>query len=54
MILAVDGQEVLDRRTLYRLLWAHRPGDEVTLRIVRGKELSTVTVASGDAEEFFA
>jgi S1-C subfamily serine protease len=54
VILAVDGKDVADRRSLYRLLWAHRPGEAVTLKIFRGKELHTVTVASGDVEEFFA
>jgi S1-C subfamily serine protease len=54
VILAVDGQDVSDRRSLYRLLWTHRPGESVTLKLIRGKELHTVTVASGDAEEFFA
>jgi len=32
VILAVDGDEVRDRRTFYQLLWRRRPGDEVTLR----------------------
>jgi len=54
VVVAVDGHEVPDRRSLYRLLWNHRPGEEVTLRILRGKEMRTLTVASGDAEEFFA
>lgn len=54
VILSIDGQDVSDRRSLYRLLWTHRPGEQVVLRIIRGKELRTITVASGDAEEFFA
>jgi S1-C subfamily serine protease len=54
VVVGVDGQEVLDRRMLYRLLWAHRPGEPVDLRIVRGKDQRTVTVASGDVERFFA
>jgi S1-C subfamily serine protease len=53
VILAVDGQEVGDRRSLYRLLWTHRSGEAITLKIFRGRELRTVTVASGDVEEFF-
>jgi len=53
VILAVDGQDVGDRRSLYRLLWTHRPGEAVTLKIFRGREMRTVTVASGDVEEFF-
>src|SRR5437879_10984295 len=53
VILAVDGQDVGDRRSLYRLLLTHRPGEAVTLKIFRGREMCTVTVASGDVEEFF-
>ncbi len=54
VILAVDGDEVRDRRTFYELLWRRRPGDEVTLRVFRGRQEQTVRVASGDVEEFFA
>jgi S1-C subfamily serine protease len=54
VVLAVDGQGVPDRATLYRRLWTHRPGEPVTLKVVRGKSVHTITVASGDAEEFFA
>ncbi len=54
VILAVDGQDIADRRSLYRLLWARSPGDDVALRVFRGKEVRTVTVACGDVEEFFA
>ena len=54
VILQADGKDVADRASLYRLLWAHRPGESVTLRIFRGRELRTVVVALGDVEEFFA
>jgi S1-C subfamily serine protease len=54
VILAVDDQDISDRRSLYEHLWSHRPGEPVTLRIYRDKELCTVTVATGDAEQFFA
>ncbi len=54
VVLAVDGQDVPDRATLYRRLWTHRPGEPITLKVVRGKSVHTFTVASGDAEEFFA
>jgi S1-C subfamily serine protease len=53
VVLSVDGQDVSDRRSLYHLLWAHRPGEAVVLKVFRGRELRVVTVASGDAEEFF-
>ena len=54
VILAVGTRDVADRRSLYRLVWAHRPGEQVTLKIFRGRELHTVTVASGNVEKFFA
>jgi serine protease Do len=54
VILAVDEQEIADRRSLYRLLWTHQPGESVALKIFRGREMRTVTVASGDVEDFFA
>ncbi len=54
VVLAVDGQDVGDRRSLYRLLWTHRPGEPVALKIFRGRETQTITVASGDVEKFFS
>src|SRR5262245_2531896 len=54
VILAVDDQPVGDRRSLYRLLWAHGSGDHVTLKIFRGREQHTISVTAGDVEEFFA
>jgi S1-C subfamily serine protease len=53
VVLAVDGRDVGDRRSLYRQLWTHQPGEPVTLKIFRGREMQTVTVASGDVEKFF-
>jgi len=54
VILAIDGEDVGDRRSLYRRLWTHPAGDPVTLKIFRGRETKTVTVASGDVEKFFS
>jgi S1-C subfamily serine protease len=54
VILSVGGRDVSDRRSLYHLVWTHRPGDQVTLKVFRGRELLTVTVASGNVEKFFA
>ncbi|MFN8543719.1 MAG: S1C family serine protease [Candidatus Binatia bacterium] len=54
VILAVDGQDVADRATLYRRLWARRPGESVTLRVHRGRTETDVTFACGDVAEFFA
>jgi len=54
VIVAVDGHDVADRRSLYRLFWAHRPGEPIRLEVVRGKDRHVITVESGNAEEFFS
>ncbi len=54
VILAIDGQDIADRRQLYRHLWTHRPGEQVVLKVFRGQQPRLITIASGDAEEFFS
>ena len=54
VVLAVDGRRISGRHELYRLLWTHQAGDQVTFRVFRNNEVKQVSVASGNAEEFFA
>ena len=54
VILAVDGRDVGDRASMYRQVWRRQPGEPVTLKVFRGNEARLVTIASGDAVEFFA
>ncbi len=54
VVLAVDGHEITDRATLYRRLWARQPGEPLRLKIHRGREVVSVTVASGDVAAYFA
>ena len=54
VIAAVDGEKVVDRGQLYRLLWQRTPGATVSLGVVRGKQRLTVGVRAGDVVEFFA
>jgi S1-C subfamily serine protease len=54
VILGVDDREVPDRATLYRYMWTRSPGEPVALRIYRGNQPRTVTIAAGDVVEFFA
>lgn len=53
VILAIDGQEVSDRRQLYNQLWSHRAGETVSFRIFRNNAVRTIQVVSGNVEEFF-
>ena len=54
VILGVDGREVPDRATLYRYLAGREPGQPVAVRIYRGNQAHTVTIAAGDVVSFFS
>jgi len=54
VIATVDGDKVVDRAHLYRLLWQREPGSAVRLGVVRGRQRVAVEVSSGDVVEFFA
>lgn len=54
IVLAVDDARVQTRREFYERLWEHRAGDDVRLQVFRDESISTMRVASGDVEEFFA
>jgi S1-C subfamily serine protease len=54
VVASVDGEKVLDRGQLYRLVWQRAPGAAVSLGILRGKQRLTVAVHAGDVVEFFA
>lgn len=54
VVLMVNDQRIERRGALYDALWRHRPGERVQLRIYRDKEVRTLSVELGDAEEFFA
>jgi len=53
VLLAIDGQEVSDRRQMYELLWSRRAGEAVAFRIFRNNAVRTVAVVSGNVEEFY-
>jgi serine protease Do len=53
LVVQVGEKQISDRAELYELIWEHDPGDIIELGIYREGSLSTVRVASGDAEDFF-
>ena len=53
VILALDGQEVFDRRKMYEQLWSRRAGESIAFRIFRNNAVRTIAVVSGNAEEFY-
>ena len=53
-MLALDDSELEDRADLYHLLWMHKPGDTVCLRVQREGEILDLPVVTGDAEDYFS
>jgi S1-C subfamily serine protease len=53
VVLAIDGQEITDRSTLYAQLWSRRAGETVLFRVFRNNAVRTIPVISGNVEEFF-
>ncbi len=47
MLVALNGKEALDRKTFDALLAVHEPGDEVTIKIRRGKSYLEKTLILG-------
>lgn len=53
ILLSINGQEVIDRPDLYRRLWQHRAGAEITLGILRDGTARTMPIRSQDRAIFF-
>jgi S1-C subfamily serine protease len=53
VILAIDGEEVSDRRKMYEYLWSHRAGESLAFRVFRNNAIRTIAVISGNVEEFY-
>jgi S1-C subfamily serine protease len=53
IIVAVDQKEVSSRPELYREIWKRRPGERISLRILRDDGSLTVEVVGGDRSEFY-
>lgn len=48
IITAVDDTQIVDESTLAQALSTHKPGDKITLTVLRGTAQSTVTVTLGE------
>jgi S1-C subfamily serine protease len=52
-VLAVDNQDISDRRKFYEQLWAKRAGDTILFRVFRNNAIRDIAVISGNVEQFF-
>jgi len=53
VVLAVDNQDISDRRKFYEQLWAKRAGDTILFRVFRNNAIRDIAVISGNVEQFF-
>ncbi|MGE0827134.1 MAG: S1C family serine protease [Candidatus Binatia bacterium] len=53
VVLAIDDQEVSDRRKFYDTLWSRRAGETILFRVFRNNTVRDIAVISGNVEQFF-
>jgi len=53
VILAIDDQEVNDRRALYQALRAHQPGEPVSFKVFRDNKVETLKLKGIRIEDYF-
>ena len=53
VLLAVDGEQVHERRALYERVWRRRPGDTVRLQVFRTSTVREIDVVASTIEAFF-
>ena len=53
VILAIDEQEIADRRAFYEQLWSRPAGETILFRVFRNNAVQSIPVVSGNVEEFF-
>lgn len=54
VVLAVDGCEISERRTLYKALCSRRPGDRLNFTILRNNQVQSIEIPGITAEDYFA
>lgn len=52
-IVTADGRPVCTLRELYEALWQRRPGDAITLQVLRDQDIRVVEVRSADRYSFY-
>jgi S1-C subfamily serine protease len=54
LVIAIDGNDVSDRRFLYESLRNRRPGDNINLKVLRDTKVYQLDIPSIRAEDYFA
>ena len=54
LVLSVDGRDINERRVLYDSLGNRKPGEQISLRVLRNNRVFQVDVPAIRAEDYFA
>jgi len=54
LLLAINGNDVNDRRLLYEALRDHSPGEHINLKVLRNSRVFQIEIPSIRAEDYFA
>lgn len=54
VLVRIGEEQVIGRLQLYEAIWRHKPGDDIVLKVLREGRIHDITIATGDAEEFFS
>ncbi len=54
LVLAIDGRDISERRGLYDTLGNHRPGEQISLKVLRDNRVYQVQIPAIRAEDYFA
>jgi S1-C subfamily serine protease len=53
LIVSLDAEEISTRRELYMCLWRRKPGEQITVEIMRDRTVRRLELTGGDRAEFF-
>lgn len=54
LVLSVDGHDISERRVLYDNLGNHRPGEQISLKVLRNNRVYQIDIPAIRAEDYFA
>jgi len=54
LVLSIDGRDINERRVLYDSLGNHKPGEQISLKVLRNNRVYQVDIPAIRAEDYFA
>ncbi len=54
LVITADGRDINERRLLYDVLGSHRPGDNISVKVLRNNRVFNLEIPAVRAEDYFA